>query len=609
MRLTGGEIVAESLIKHGVPYLVGIPGHGCLGLIDAFKDREDKIKVLQVRHEQSAVHLADGYYRVTGSPLAVFTSIGPGAINTAVGLATAYVDSTAVLVLTGDVHTHMFGRGVLQEIERQRWADFPRILEPIVKRSWQVTKVEQLPYVMHRAFNQMFSGRPGPVLIDLPMDVQADSVDAEIPEPSAREVNERVVGDSRQVHRAAELLLEARRPVILAGGGVTTSSAFEELKEIAEFLGAAVVTTMMGKGVFPEDHPLYGWHGGSKGTSCGNALTQSADVILAVGCRFADETCSSYRQGVTFNIPPTRLIHVDIDPAEIGKNYPVAVGIIGDAKSTLEVLIQELMSLGEPKDYVGSPFFAEIRRLKEEWFRRLSEFRNSARNPLTISSFLVELRDLLDRNAIVVTGAGHPQAQVLQEFPFYEPRTCITSGGFSTMGFTLPAAIGAKLAVLRQAQDGAPDRQVVGVDGDGGFLMTMQELATAVQYAIPVVIVILNNFGWQSIRDLQMAAYGKERVIATEFMGADEQPYSPNFAEIAKAFGAYGERIERPEEVRPALARAFAAGRPGVVEVIVNREYPHSGGLVTGWWDVPVPTYLAEKRAAYERERAEEKLT
>ena len=599
MLLTGGEVIAEQLVRRGVPYLAGIPGHGCLALLDAFQSRQGQIGVIQVRHEQSAVHLADGFYRVSGKPLAVFTSIGPGAANTVVGLATAYVDSTAALVLCGDVHTHMFGRGVLQEVERQHWANLARIFEPVTKRYWQVNRVEQLPGVMNRAFSEMLSGRRGPVAISLPMDVQAQAAEVELALPEGGVPLGRTAADAQYVRRAAELLVAAERPVILAGGGVLAAEASGPLLALAEHLGAAVITTFAGKSAFPEDHPLYGWHAGSKGTTCGNHLARSADVLLAVGCRFADETASSFRHGVSFSIPPTKLIQADIDPGEIGKNYPTTVGLVGDARSVLEQLIAELGERTPRREYTGSRYFEDIQRAKESWLRELSPFRDSDRVPVTISRFIKELRATLARDAIVVTSSGHPQAQVLQEFAFYEPRSNVTSAGFSTMGFTLPAAIGAKLA--------APDRQVVGVVGDGDFMMTMQELATAVQYNVPVVMAVLNNFGWQSIRDLQISAFGAERVLATEFLREGE-PYSPNFCDIGLAFGCHAERIQSAEEVGPALARAFQSGRPSLIEVLVNREHPYSGGLVTGWWDVPVPAYLKERRATYERERGEERL-
>ncbi len=585
-------------MKEKVPYVVGIPGHGILGVVDAFKDREEKIKILQVRHEQSAVHLADGYYRASGQPLAVFTSIGPGAINTAIGVATAYVDSTPVLVITGDTHTHMFGKGVLQEIERQHNSNFPRILEPIVKRYWQVTDVSQLPHVMQRAFGYMMTGRRGPVLIDMPMDVQCDSADVDIPEPDERKPMGRQFADPKSIEKAGDLLSKSKRPVILAGGGVLASGACDELKELAELLGAAVVTTMMGKSAFPENHPLYGWHTGSKGTRCGNKITSSADVLLAVGCRFADETTSSYKHGVSFSIPPTELIHIDIDESEIGKNYPCEVGIVADAKTALKQLVD---CLKDTQKIDRSDYAKEIKRLVQEWFDEMKEFREYNKTPMTISRMLKELREFLDDDAIVVSSSGNTQAQILQEFPFYHPGTCLTTGGFSTMGFTIPASIGAKLAL--------PNRQVIGVLGDGDFLMTIQELATAVQYDIPIVILVANNMGWISIKDLQTAVYGKERTIATDFVKSNGEIYSPDFQAIADAFECHSQKIENGDDVKPALDKAFSSGKPAVIEVIVERNFPYSGGKVAGWWDVPVPTYLKEKRAIYEKERAEEKLT
>jgi acetolactate synthase-1/2/3 large subunit len=595
MQLTGGEIIAEYLKKENVPFVVGIPGHGILGVVDAFKEKG--IKVLMVKHEQSAVHLADGYYRVTGQPLAVFTSIGPGAINTAIGIATAYVDSTAVLVITGDTHTYMRGKGVLQEIERQHSSNFPRIMEPIVKRYWTPTDVAQLPHIMQRAFGYMMTGRRGPVLIDMPMDVQCDSADVIIPDPTDRKPTGRILPDPNAIDQAVELLSHSKRPVILAGGGVISADACGELYQLAETLGAAVVTTMMGKSAFPENHPLYGWHTGSKGTSCGNKLTSTADVLLAVGCRFADETTSSYKHGVSFSIPPTDLIHVDIDEKEIGKNYPCKIGIVADAKSALAQINDGLKN----KPIVDKRFYEmEIKRLVTEWLESMSEFREYNKVPTTISRMLKELREFLDDDAIVVCSSGNTQAQILQEFPFYQPKTCLTTGGFSTMGFTLPASLGAKLAF--------PDRQVIGVLGDGDFMMTMQELSTAVQYNIPIVIMIANNMGWISIKDLQTAAYGADRTFATDFVKQDGSIYSPDFKAIADAFGCFSQRIENGDDVKPALRKAFDSGKPSVIEVIVERDFPYSGGKVAGWWDVPVPTYLRERREKYEREKAEEKL-
>jgi len=598
MRLTGGQVVVQTLINEGVPYISGIPGHGTLGLSDALLG-QDKLRYIQVRHEQAAVHLADGYYRLTGVPLAVFTSIGPGAMNTVIGVASCYVDGIPVLVLTGNSHTHMAGRGVLQEIERRRDANSLAVFEPIAKRIWRPTSAERLPRILQRAFAEMLTARRGPVVIDLPMDVQCNSVDIAggLPEPHAYRVTGSVLPDPGPIAAAGELLAHAQRPVIVAGGGVIAAEAWEELRDLAEFLGAPVVTTMMGKGAFPEDHALAGFHGGSKGTTCGNALTANADVLLAVGMRFADESTSSYRQGVTYAIPPTRLIHIDLDPTEIGKNYPVELGIVADARAGLGALLAWLHANSAPRDYVQSAYFAEVQRLRAEWLDQVQELASSDHVPVTISRLVAEARSFLQRDAIVLTSSGNVQAQWFQEAMVYEPKTNLTTGGFSTMGWTVPATLGAKLA--------APERQVLGLVGDGDFLMTAQELATAVQYDIPAVYVVANNAGWIAIRDLQAAVYGEERAIGAEFLKG-EAPISPDLTALARAFGCYAERVSAPDEVRPALQRAFAAGTPAVVEVMVERTYPLSGSPAVGWWDVPVPTYLEEQRARYEREIQEE---
>ncbi len=597
MKLTGGQIVVQTLINEGVPCIVGIPGHGTLGLSDALIG-QDRLKVLQVRHEQAATHLADAYCRVTGTPLAVFTSIGPGAMNTVIGVASCYVDGIPLLVLTGNSHTYMAGRGVLQEIERKHDADSLSVFAPITKRIWRPASVKELPHILERAFAEMLTGRRGPVVVDLPMNVQCDSTDVDLRPPAAYRPGGRVLPDPDLIARAGKLLLAARRPVIVAGGGVIAAHASDELRRVAEFLGAPVVTTMMGKGAFPEDHPLSGFHGGSKGTACGNTLTSNADVLLAVGMRFADETTSSYRQGVTYAIPPARLIHMDLDPTQIGKNYPVEVGVVADAKAGLAALLQWLQAHGTARDCQGGEYFTWFTQLREQWLAGVRELAVSDHSPVTISRLIAEVRAFLRRDAIVCTSSGNVQAQWFQEARVYEPGTNLTAGGFSTMGWTVPAALGARLA--------APERQVLGLVGDGDFLMTVQELATAVQYRLPVVYVVANNAGWIAIRDLQAAVYGEERALGAEFL-REGAPLSPDLAAIARGFGCYAERISEPAEVRPALERAFAAGGPAVVEVMVERNYPLSGSPATGWWDVPVPTYLTERRERYERERAEER--
>ncbi len=590
---TGGEIVKDRLLAEEVPYLVGIPGHGIVAMLDAFRTVQDQIKILQVRHEQSAVHLADGYYRISGKPLAVFTSIGPGALNTAVGLGASFVDSTAALVISGETHTYMEGRGVLQELERKRPADIPSVLEPLVKASYRPRSQQALHDDLASAFKEMTTGRPGPTFVSLPMDVQAESSDVPDPVPtSSITANELSTEALAASETAADLLAAATRPVIVAGGGVTLANAEAALLELAERTGAAVVTTLQGKGCFPEDHPLYGWHLGTKGTSIGNALTTSADVILAVGTRFTDQVASSFRANTTFTTGTTKLIQIDIDSRELGKNYELELGIQGDATQVISAINTELTQQEHTANYEATDYFADIHELRQTWLDETEELRESEAIPSTVPRFYKELRETLDRDAIVVTSSGHAQACVL-EFPFYEPKTNLTSGGFSTMGWAYPAALGAKLA--------APDKQVVAVIGDGDFLMTMQEMATAMQYGINVVVVLLNNYGWYSIRDLQMAEFGEDRAIATDWDAAK----SPDFVAIAKGFGLYSESVDKPDDIQEAVNRALEHDGPSLVEVKVARDFPNSGSNVVGWWDVPIPTYLEDRRAQYEQARNE----
>jgi acetolactate synthase-1/2/3 large subunit len=595
-RLSGAQIVVEYLVRQEVPYAVGIPGHGSWALTDALLDRADAVRTIQVMHEQAAVHLADGYYRVTGRPLLAFTSIGPGATNTVIGMATAYVDSTAVALMTGSVHTYMRGHGVLQELERRHAADNPRLLEPVVKEWWQPTRADELPFVLHRAWNQMLSGRPGPVLLDIPMDVQADSADVQLPDPAKREARRgpRPAGDD--IARAADLLLSAERPVIVAGGGVITAEASAELRDVAERLGAPVVTTWMGKGAIDETHELSAQTIGDTASTCGNELAARADVLLSVGCRFTDWSASSYRRGVTFSIPPTRLIQIDIDPREIGKNYPVDVPLLADAREALRDLLAALGGGGGPSVYRETAYFAEVQTRKRAWFEQLEEKSASGDRPMTMARAIREIQAATRPDAIVVTGAGLPQGMVKQRWVTRFPRTHVTSGGFSSMGFTLPAAIGAQL--------GAPDRQVVAICGDGDFLQTMQELATVAMLGVPVCIVILDNSGWISIKGGQQTFFG--RTAATDFRRPDGSIYSPDYAAIGRGFGIRTERADDPAEVRAVVERNLAAREPSLVVMSVNRELDVAGPDKTGWWDVPIPEYHPEQRVEQERGRSEE---
>jgi len=593
--MTGGQVIVDHLIREKVPYTFGIPGHGNTALLDAFVDRKAEIDLLPAMHEQNASHMADGFYRTSGKIAAVATSIGPGATNALTGVATAFADSMPQLLISGGVHTYMMNRGVLQELDRPHGDNFPRMAEPVVKRWWQPSRVEQLPAVLNQAFNVMLEGRRGPALINMPQDLQAESATVDMETAKSRRTSARAFGDPEYVTKAARLLLSAERPVILAGGGVIAADASPELVAIAEHVGAAVTTSFMGKGSIAEDHPLFAWACGDLGSIPGNACTREADVILAIGCRFSDRIASSYRPGVTFDIPKTKLIHVDIDGFEIGKNYPVEVGIIGDAKAVLSAILAEMRDHATPRDYKNGVQFSRLQKLKEEWFAYLRPMREANVSPMTASQVLWEARQALPRDTIVVTDSSNPQNQVFNEFPVYGPKQHITAGGFSGIGFALPAAIGAKL--------GAPGQHVCAVLGDGSFLQTGTELATAAMIGAPVIFLVINNGGWGAIRNLQLNMFGEDREIITHFKTPDGNPWSAKIADTAKSLGCESERVKDPREIGAAVKRALASGKPYVIEAICAIERPWSKMHPTGWWDITVPAYLGELRAEYQKQR------
>jgi len=570
--LNGGEIIASYLEKEGVEYLVGIPGHGSTNILDAFNDVD--IEVIQPRHEQGAVHLADGYARASGDPIAVFTSIGPGATNTVTGAATAFVDSIPMVIFTGAPQTHEYGQGILQELDRHRPGDFPRVMEPVTKQSFTVHDVERLPRILRRAFQTATEGRPGPVHIDVPMDVQGAVADVEIPDPATSRSHSRPGGDPEHVEAAADLLAGADRPVIVAGGGTMLSEAWDEVQALAEHLKAPVIPTFQAKGIIPEDHDLFVGYAGWIGSTAGNELASSADVVLALGCRFSDLHTSSFEPGVSFEIPPTKLVHVDIDPEEIGKNYPVEVGIQGDAKVVTDQIHGAVVDRLDPVPAEGNDYYDEIQRLWAEWQERVRE-RHTDEVPMSISRVLADLREVLPREGMVVSSAGQPQETTNPEFPVYEPRTNISCGGYSTMGFGVSAAIGAKLA--------RPDRPVVAVEGDGSFLMTIQEVTCAVEHDVDVVYLVLNNEGWKSIRNLQVDKYGWDRVLDTPF----REEAAPDFVGAVESFGVgYAERVVKPENLAGTLEAAFDHDGPAVVEAVVEPDNPDSGAIITGKWDL-----------------------
>lgn len=578
-RLTSAEFLVDALIRSGVHYVAGIPGHGNLVFVDAVLARAGEIEWVLVRHEQSAAHLADGFYRASGRPVAVATSVGPGAINTLIGVATAYADSSAMIVITGAPPAYLFGYGALQEIERQHSSDFPNVVRPMVKRSWQVTRSDQLPAVAAQLVKTAMSGRPGPVHLDFPMDVQADRVTVAPATPHLAPPPPRP--SAREVERAATLLAHAQRPAILAGGGVIASAAHPLLRQLAEHLGAPVINSLNGKGAFPDDHPLSGRTCGSKGTSCANQIARNADVLLAVGTRFGEWDTSSWRAGETFNIPPTSLIHLDLDDRELGKVYPTEIALWGDAREGLHDLLKAVRDRAAPRAWQTSAWVGEVRIWRNEWLERLRQRANDGPE-ITTTHALAELRTALPRQTIVTGAAGHAQGQMFSEWETYEPRTHLSSSHFSTMGFALPAAIGAKLA--------RSDRPVVAIMGDGDFQMSLHELATAIQYQIPILAVVLNNEGLLSVRDLQINALGSERFGATEFrIAGSAVPSNPDFLAIAQACGVRGIRARRVDEIGPAVRELLDFNGPALLEIPTASVFPQSDGLRISHFEMPVP--------------------
>ncbi|XXK32542.1 thiamine pyrophosphate-binding protein [Rhodobacteraceae bacterium nBUS_24] len=596
-KMTGSEVVAQALTEYGVEYIAGIPGHGNWALADAFLQDDCKVKFIQVMHEQSAIHMADGYYRASGKPMAATTSVGPGATNTVIGLATAYADSTSVFYINGSPSTHMKGHGVMQEIERQQENAFPRIMEEVTKRSYSAIRVEEVPFIMHRMFNTMTTGRPGPVHMELPMDLQCEVADVNIHNLAKRVPMGVAHPDPKAITRAVELLLNAERPVIVAGGGAITANASQEITKLAERVGAAVSFTWNGKGAINEEHQLCVGAIGQTGTSSGNEITAGADVVISVGCRFTDWSASSYAKGVTFSFPPAKLIHIDLDPHEIGKNYPTEVGIVADAKVTLKAMLERItdpQSINVQKKH--QPFLADVQTAKDKWEAMLAPRRDSTETPFTSQHPLKILREVLDRDGIVTVGSGNTQGAVKQSFPVYQPRTHLTSGSFSPMGWAYPAALGAKLA--------CPDQQVVAILGDGDFMMCAPEMGVAVMHNIPVVAMVQNNSGYMSIRGGQRKFMGRH--VGSEFNtdGGNGEPYTAEITEMAKSFGMHAVRVTESKNLRAALEEALALGKPALIEVITSRDA--AGPFTPGWWDFPSPAYYEKEQEAYAEMRAKE---
>ena len=577
--MRGGELIAEYLIGEKVPYVFGLCGHGIIGLMDALGQRADRIRMIGVHHEQIAGFMADAYYRVAHRPAATFTSCGPGSVNLTIALACAMMDSSALVAITGNVPTAQWNRGPFQETYRHHQADFPSVIRPYVKRSFQVPRPEMLPLALRQAFKTAVTGRPGPVNVDVPLDVFVeDAPDATVPNPEEWWHGiDRHPGPSPEVaRRVLDLLAAAERPVILAGNGAVLSEAAAEVRRLAELLGAPVANTPQGAGVMPSDHPLSLGVVGRNGTYPANQATRQADVLLALGARFDDRVSSGWIPGYTFTIPPTKLVQVDIDPEEIGRNYPVHLGVTADVKTLLRAVIA-LAEAGGARD--GHDAW---RNQVIGWQRDWTQFNERRYRPDAVpvqpEHLVRTLRQVVPRDGIVLVDVGVHHNWVVQQWPVYAPQTLLQSWGFAAMGFAVGGVVGAQLA--------APDRRAIAVCGDGGFLMASNAVATAVEYGIPATWVVWNNSGYVSIRDLQRGAFGKETTTMFHRESTGE-PFSPDYAMLARACGAQGIRVTAPGELGDALAAAVNSDRPTVVDVAVDVTPP----IATGTWQLPPLAY------------------
>ena len=537
MRRNGGQIVCEALLREGVDVIFGLPGGAILPLYQILPEFPELRHIL-VRHEQGAAHAADGYARVTGRPGVAWATSGPGATNLVTGIATAQMDSVPMVVVTGQVGRAAIGSDAFQE------TDITGITLPITKHNYLVMHASEIAGVVKEAFHIASTGRPGPVLVDIPKDVFTEEVDVEWPdEIDLPGYKPNLQGHSGMIRRAANLINEAERPVILAGHGVILSQAFDELRELAEKAQIPVVPTLLGLSGFPDDHVLCVGMPGMHGMAYASLAIEEADLLIALGMRFDDRITgdtSSFATG-------SKKIHVDVDPSEIGKNIPVDVPIVGDVKRVLVDLNKRV----QPSTHI-------------DWLNRIEELKRDHPSMLVretdklIPQYVIkEISEATNGEAIVVTGVGQHQMWAAQHYSYNEPRSLVSSGGAGSMGYEVPGAMG--------AQVGRPDKVVWSVAGDGGFQMTMCEIATMVENHIPVKIAILNNGFLGMVRQWQEIFYNSS-YVATGYSA------NPDFVKLAEAFGAFGARVTDKSQVRSTIMEAMAFDGPAIVDFVVEQE-------------------------------------
>lgn len=565
------DLVSNQLVRYlearGVEHIFGLCGHTNIAVLAAL-EKSKKIKFINSRHEQIAAHMADGYARATKKASVVLSHLSPGMTNALTGVANASLDSIPMVVIAGDVPTHYYGKHPHQEVNLHADASQCEIYRPICKRVWRVDSVHLIPEILEKAFTLAESGRPGPVLVDVPMDIFSKEIDVEL--------FDRVLANTRQIakpsmdeetaEKIVKQLLEAKTPLLYVGGGIMLADCMAEMREFAEHLQLPVAHTLMGKGALPDDHPLILGMTGFWGTKFINSKTKGADWILALGTRFSEADCSSWESEYTFNFPPTKLIHIDIDPSEIGRNYPAAIGVMADLKQALVVLNRVAKRLC-PAGVKREALVAEMDANRKAFVESNKVNMESDMFPMAPQRILADLRKALPRDSYICTDVGWNKNGLAQQYPVYEPGTIFTPGGFATMGFGSPAAIGAKVALK--------DKVVVALTGDGGWGQNPAVLATAKESNVAVIWVIMNNHAFGTIAGLEKAHY--DTTFGTVFE-VDGETYSPDYAAIARAYGIEGITVNAADELLPALQKAVAMNKPVVIDVYMkNIPTPTSG--------------------------------
>ena len=542
MKKSGADILVESLIREGVTDIFGYPGGVVLDIFDRLFD--SPLRQIFVRHEQGGVHAADGYARATGRPGVALVTSGPGATNTVTGIATAYMDSIPVIVLTGQVPTKLIGNDAFQE------ADIIGITRPCTKHSYLVKDVKDIAATIKEAFYVATTGRPGPVVIDLPKDVLQGTTEPRYPDKvTLSSYNPTYKGHPKQIRRAAAMIAAAKQPIILAGGGVVGSNAAAEVTKLATLTQTPVTCTLMGLGGFPGDHPLFLGMLGMHGTYSANMATSHTDLIVALGARFDDRVTGKLDEFA----PDAKILQVDIDPTSISKNVHAHLPIVGDVKNVVKDLLPRVKELKEKWKSKRRPWLKQI----QEWQATHPMAYKQGKRVIKPQYVIEKINEITGGDCIISTEVGQNQMWAAQYFKYTNPRSFLTSGGLGTMGYGFPAAIGAQVAF--------PDKLVIDIAGDGSIQMNIQEMMTAVQYRLPVKICVLNNQFLGMVRQWQQLFYDK-RYSSTCLT------CSPDFVKLAEAYGAVGLRASKPEEVVPTLKKAFSLPHPVLMDFRISRE-------------------------------------